>query len=154
MKCTRLYQLLPSLVAAHSIQSIRLESLEDGSHSGPRCLCIGQDVTALLCVDARDAVPDCCQLACFDNVETTQGEATHKRLLDRRSDMGAAGSMMVSHVFTTSTSRMALRETFFRFDFEPSVATSLMSECQYSTCFACRQNEMDTRRLRRHICAT
>lgn len=42
--------------------------------------------------------------------------------------MGAAGSMMVSHVFTTSTSRMALRETFFRVDFEPSVATSLASE--------------------------
>jgi hypothetical protein len=49
-------------------------------------------------------------------------------LLDRRSAIGAAGSMIVSHVLDTSTSRMALRETFFRFDFEPRVATSLASE--------------------------
>ena len=32
---------------------------------------------------------------------------------------------MVSHAFWTSTSRMALRETFFRADLVPSVATSL-----------------------------
>lgn len=128
MKCTKLCQLLPSLVAAHSIQSICLESLEDGSHTGPRSLCISQDVTALLRVNTSDAVPDCCQLECHDKLEATEEETTHRRLLDRRSDMGAAGSIMVSQVLTTSTSRMALRETFFRFDFEPSVATSLVRE--------------------------
>lgn len=32
---------------------------------------------------------------------------------------------MVSHALATSTSRMALRETFLRVDLEPSVATSL-----------------------------
>ena len=115
-------------MATHSIQSICLESLEDSSHPSPRRLCIGQDVTALLRVDARDTVPVCYQLACHDKVEATEEKATHRRLLDRRSDIGAAGSMMVSHVLTTSTSRMALRETFFRFDFEPSVATSLVSK--------------------------
>jgi hypothetical protein len=68
--------------------------------------------------------------------------------------MGAAGSMMVSHVFTTSTSRMALRETFFRVDFEPSVATSLVSEWSaIDVSSVYRQDEMNTRRLRRHICA-
>jgi hypothetical protein len=47
-----------------------------------------------------------------------------------------------------------LRETFFRVDFEPSVATSLASTwlavdglCVY------RQDERDTRRLQRHIYA-
>ena len=61
--------------------------------------------------------------------------------------MGAAGSMMVSHVLTTFTSRMALRETFFRFDFEPSVATSLVSEWSAISVFhVCRLDEMDTRR--------
>ena len=115
-------------MATHSIQNICLESLEDSSHPSSRRLCIGQDVTALLRVDARDTVPGYCQLACHDRVEAVRGNASYRRLLDRRSDMGAAGSMMVSHVFTTSTSRMALRETFFRVDFEPSVATSLASK--------------------------
>ena len=146
---------LPSFVAAHSIQGIYFESLENSTHPGSRRLCIGQDVSALLRIDARDAVPKCCQLACHDKVETTQGITSYSRLLDRRSDMGAAGSMMVSHVFTTSTSRMALRETFFRFDFEPSVATSLVSKWSAPGVFrAWRNDEMDTRRLQRHICAT
>ena len=115
-------------MTAHSIQSIYFESLEHSAHPSPRRLCIIQDVTALLRVDTRDAVSDCCQPACHEKVEATQGNASYSRLLDRRSDIGAAGSMMVSHVFTTSTSRMALRETFFRVDFEPSVATSLASK--------------------------
>jgi hypothetical protein len=38
--------------------------------------------------------------------------------------MGASGVMTVSQAFSTSTSRMALRETFLRVDLEPSVATS------------------------------
>ena len=63
MKCTAFCQLLPSLVAAHSIQSIYLEGFEDGTHPGPCRLCIGQDVAALLRVNARDTVPFCCQLA-------------------------------------------------------------------------------------------
>ena len=33
---------------------------------------------------------------------------------------------MVAHAFATSTSRMALRETFFNVDLDPSVATSLI----------------------------
>jgi hypothetical protein len=61
--------------------------------------------------------------------------------------MGAAGSMMVSHVLTTSTSRMALRETFFNVDFEPSVATSLVSEWSVIDVFwVWKQDEMNTRR--------
>jgi hypothetical protein len=61
--------------------------------------------------------------------------------------MGAAGSMMVSHVLTTSTSRMALRETFFSVDFEPSVATSLVSEWSVIDVFwMWKQGEMNTRR--------
>jgi hypothetical protein len=141
-------------VATDSIQSICLESLEDSTHPSPRRLCIGQDVSALLRMDARDSVPGCCQLACHDKVGAVQGNASYRRLLDRRRDMGAAGSIMVSHVLTTSTSRIALRETFFRVDFEPSVATSLASTwlavdglCVY------RQDERDTRRLQRHIYA-
>lgn len=50
-----------------------------------------------------------------------------------RRAIGATGSMMVSHVLTTSTSRMALRDTFLRVDFEPRVATSLGSEGQQLT---------------------
>jgi len=82
-------------------------------------------------------------------------KATHSKLLDRRNAIGAAGSMMVSHVLTTSTSRMALRETFFKFDFEPSVATSLVSEWSaIGVSRVLKQDGMNTRRLRRHICAT
>ena len=61
--------------------------------------------------------------------------------------MGAAGSMMVSHVFTTSTSSIALREIFFSVDFEPSVATSLVSEWSVIDVFRVRkQDEMNTKR--------
>jgi hypothetical protein len=73
------------------------------------------------------------QLSRHGNVELNLDRVAHRRLLDKRSAIGAAGSMMVSHVLDTSTSRMALRETFFRFDFEPSVATSLASERSVST---------------------
>ena len=40
--------------------------------------------------------------------------------------MGASGLMMTLQVLGTSTSRIALRLTFFRFDFDPKVATSLL----------------------------
>ena len=156
MKCKRFCRLLPSLVTAHSIQSIYFESLEHSTHPSSRRLCVGQDVTALLRVNARDTVPDGSpvSLACHNRVDSAQGSSSYRRLLDRRSDMGAAGSMMVSHVFTTSTSRMALRETFFRVDFEPSVATSLISEWSaIDVVCVCTQEGMNTRRLRRHICA-
>jgi hypothetical protein len=115
-------------VAAHSIQSICFERFKDSTHPGPRRLCISQDVAALLRVDTRNTVPSYSQLPRRDRDEPTKAKATHSRLLDRRRAIGTAGSMMVSHVLTTSTSRMALRETFFRFDFEPSVATSLASK--------------------------
>lgn len=39
--------------------------------------------------------------------------------------MGASGWVMVWHAFGISTSKMALRLIFFRFDLEPNVATSL-----------------------------
>jgi hypothetical protein len=95
------------------------------------------------------------QLSRHDKEESTLVRATYRRLLDKRSAIGAAGSMMVSHVLDTSTSRMALRETFFRFDFEPRVATSLVSE--WSAVDVLRAwiwRGSNTRRLRRHICAT
>ena len=76
------------------------------------------------------------------DVRTRQEElAAEGRRRDREQlleiPLGAAGSMMVSHVLTTSTSRIALRETFFRVDFEPSVATSLISERSAIDVFAC-----------------
>ena len=134
-------------MAARGIQSICLEGLEDSTHSGPCRLCIGQDIAALLGVDARDTVPGYCQLASHDRVEAVRGNISYRRLLDRRSDIGAAGSMMVSHVFTTSTSSIALREIFFSVDFEPSVATSLVSEWSVIDVFCGgKQDEMNTRR--------
>ena len=39
--------------------------------------------------------------------------------------MGTSGVMIISHVFGTSTSRMAFRLTLLRFDLDPKVATSL-----------------------------
>lgn len=49
----------------------------------------------------------------------------HSRLLCNLKAIGAAGVMIVSHAFCTSTSRIALRETFLSEDLEPRVATSL-----------------------------
>ena len=54
---------------------------------------------------------------------------------------------MVSHAFCTSTSRMALRETFLRVDLEPRVATSLAHisiESHRSAAFAEREDIYQT----------
>jgi hypothetical protein len=51
--------------------------------------------------------------------------AAHRRLLCSLSAIGASGVMIMSQVFGTSTSRIALRFTLLRIDLEPNVATSL-----------------------------
>ena len=52
-------------------------------------------------------------------------DEAYSRLLCKRSAIGASGVMMIRQVSGTLTSRMAFRFTFFRFDFDPSVATNL-----------------------------
>lgn len=122
------YHVLPSLVSAYSIQSITLQRPEHSKHRIPRRFCVAQNVAALLSIDASDAVPGFRSVDLLVGMWLPRGPTTYRRLPDKRSAIGAAGSMIVSHVLITSTSRMALRETFLRFDFEPRVATSLRSE--------------------------
>jgi len=119
-------------VSTNSVQSVALQSPKHGKHRVPRRFRVAENIAALLCVDASDAVPGwrSVNLLALASTRLQPGLATYRRLPDRRSAIGAAGSMIVSHVLITSTSRMALRETFLRVDFEPRVATSLSSECQ------------------------
>lgn len=71
-------------------------------------------------------------------------KVTYSRLLCSLSAIGASGVAIVSHAFCTSTSRMALRETFFSEDFEPSVATSLSSNVSEATQYHSRDNAYQT----------
>lgn len=64
--------------------------------------------------------------------------ATYSRFDCNRSARGASGATIVSQAFATSTSRMALRETFLRADFCPKVATSL-DQRQHWDILACRE---------------
>lgn len=50
---------------------------------------------------------------------------THNRLLCNLKAIGASGDMTTLHAFGTSTLQMAFLLTLFRFDLDPSVATSL-----------------------------
>jgi hypothetical protein len=154
MKSRSFCHLLPSLVSAHSIQSIALQRFEHSKHRVPRRFRVAQDVAALLRVDASDAVPGYGSVDLLRSMRPQPELTAYRRLPDKRSAIGAAGSMMVSHVLITSTSRMALRETFLRFDFEPRVATSLRSGRSANEVGSSRKWEaMITRRLRRHTCA-
>lgn len=111
---------------SRGFQLICSERFEDRPHASLRRLGVSEDVAALLRVDARDAVS--ARVVRGFNACESRAWVTYSRLLDSLSAIGATGSMMVSHVAATSTSRMALRETFFRFDLEPRVATSLEDE--------------------------
>jgi hypothetical protein len=52
---------------------------------------------------------------------------THNRLLCSLSAIGASGCMIVSQAFGTLTLMIAFLLTFFKTDFEPSVATNLQN---------------------------
>jgi hypothetical protein len=68
---------------------------------------------------------------------------TYRRLPCRRKAIGAEGSWMVLHASGTFTSRIALRVTFFKVDFEPSVATSLVLGVSAHAIQASMENEPD-----------
>lgn len=114
---------VPPLVPSLRIERAGAYHFEDGAHIVPCRLRVRQDVAALLAVHACHAISAILSAASRES-DDVQPPCTHSKLLCSLNAMGASGVTIVSHAFCTSTSRMALRETRFSVDLEPSVATS------------------------------
>ena len=123
---TRLGRLrLPSLRPTLRLQRARPHHLNHRRHLVLRLLGVREYVAALLRVHPRYAVSARLTLSviAISFPEDVHG-LTYSRLLCSLNAIGASGLSIVSHAFCTSTSRMALRETFLSVDLEPRVATS------------------------------
>ena len=98
-----------------------LHYLCDASHLVAKALRVREHVVALLEMNARHAISALVSRAGLWATTVT----THSKLACKRRARGVSGLVIVSQALGMSTSRMALRVTFFRLDLEPRVATSL-----------------------------